>query len=170
MTSIYACWKNYKYMTNPNYIGFNHYRRFFNPKDFNDFQKYDILIGNKYKFTATLYNQYKNVHHEFDIDVLIGLLKQEYSEKSILSFINKKELYAPCNMFIMKKELFFQYCNFIFPKLFKLEKMILLDNTNYYQFRALAFLSERMTSFWMLQQLKNKKKIKEIPIYFFERW
>lgn len=170
MTSIYACWKNYNYMTNPNYIGFNHYRRLFNPKDFTDFEKYDILVGKRYKFNNTLLEQYKNVHHEFDINVMIGLLQKYFNKDEILNFMNQTELYAPCNMFIMKKELFFNYCNFIFPILFKLEKMIKLDTSNKYQFRALAFLSERLTSFWMKMQLKQNKNIKEIPIVFFKEW
>jgi hypothetical protein len=37
MTSIYWFWKNYDWRGKLDYIGFNHYRRFFKPKDFADY-------------------------------------------------------------------------------------------------------------------------------------
>ena len=101
---------------------------------------------------------------------MLGILSKEYNKNIVYDFMNQYELFAPCNMFIMKKELFFKYCEFLFNKLFKLEKVVNLDKTDSYQMRALAFLSERLTSFWMLQQLKAQAKIKEIPIVFFEDW
>ena len=170
MTSIYACWKNYDKLAGSDYIGFNHYRRFFDPKDFTDYEDFDIIVGKHYSFATTLLEQYRAVHKELDIYTMLGILHKEYKENIVYDFMNQYELFAPCNMFIMKKELFFKYCEFLFDKLFKLEQVVDLDKTDTYQKRALAFLSERLTSFWMLQQLRAQKKIKEIPIVFFEDW
>lgn len=107
MTSIYACWKNYELMSAPDYIGHNHYRRFFDPKDFTDFEDYDIIVGEKYKLHDTMLEQYKHAHHGRDIDILLGMLQQDFKKSDILKFTNAHELFAPCNMFIMKKDLFF---------------------------------------------------------------
>ena len=46
-----------------------------------------------------------------------GQVYPEYYESAI-SYINGRDNYF-CNMFIMKKELFFEYCNYIFPILKK---------------------------------------------------
>ncbi len=170
LTSIYWFWKNKFKTSNIDYIGFNHYRRYFNPKDFyHDFEKYDIIVGKKEDFNITVLEQYKKVHDKFDIKILEDLLALEYPRAEVIKFMNQKALYAPCNMYIMKSSLFDLYCKVIFKIILKLEKVVILDKHNPYQYRALAFLSERLTSFWMFQQ-KKTCEIKEIPIEFFKGW
>ena len=56
---------------------------------------------------------------------------------------------APCNMFIMKRSLFNKYCEYIFPILFDLVDKIDLSNVDGYQYRQLAFIAERITSYWI---------------------
>ena len=169
MTSIYWIWKNY-WNEDVKYIGFNHYRRMFSPADIKDYHDYDIIVAKPYNLISNVLDQYSAVHHSYDINVLLGLLQDSIKKSDLKKFATSKQLYAPCNMFIMKKELFDEYCNFMFPKLLQLEKLIVLDDNDRYQHRALAFLSERMTSFWMMKQKADKKKIKEIDIQFFKDW
>ena len=64
----------------------------------------------------------------------------------------------------MKKELFFEWCKFLFPILFELEKNIDLSERDNYQKRALCFLSERLFNFWCYNKLQNGYNIKEIDI------
>ena len=49
----------------------------------------------------------------------------------------------------MKKKMFEEYCEFIFPILFELEKIIDTSTYDGYQKRQLAFLSERLTSLFL---------------------
>ena len=65
----------------------------------------------------------------------------------------------------MKKELFYEYCQFMFPILTKLLSYVALEDDKY-QHRAIAFLSERLTSFWFKHKKDDGLKIKEIPIEF----
>ena len=61
----------------------------------------------------------------------------------------------------MKKELFFEWCEFIFPILFDLETVIDLTGRDNYQKRALCFLTERIFGFWCHKKLTTHT-IKEI--------
>lgn len=49
MTSIYWFWKNYDWRS-LDYVGFNHYRRLFNPKDFEDYKDYDLVVMQPFSF------------------------------------------------------------------------------------------------------------------------
>lgn len=165
MTSIYWFWKNYDWKK-LDYVGFNHYRRFFDPKDFSDYNTYDLIVAQPYQFKyGNIEQQYKNCHISNDFNVLLNIL-QKYSIyfKDFKSYCQQKTMIAPCNMFIMKSRLFNMYCAFMFPLLMQLINYINLS-TNKYQHRAIAFLSERLTSWWVSNKMKTLK-VKQIPIKF----
>lgn len=166
MTSIYWFWKNYDWK-NLDYVGFNHYRRFFNPKNFVDYRKYDLIVAQPYQFKhVNLEQQYRYCHTSNDFDALLNVL-QKYSIffKDFKKYCQQKKMIAPCNMFIMKSHLFDTYCTFMFPLLMQLLNCIDLNGRSSYQHRALAFLSERLTSWWM--STKQQQLItKQIPIEF----
>ena len=171
MTSIYWFWKNYKNMDSLKYVGYNHYRRIFHPLDFVDYDKYDIICAKPIEFKCiTVYQQYCIQHKKDDINTLINVLYKFYNITTIANYIELQTFYAPCNMFIMKKELFNEYCEFMFKLLFILKDKIKLDNKDNYQHRALAFLSERLTSFWIYQKMLKDYKIKQINIKYFKNW
>jgi hypothetical protein len=169
MTSIYWIWKNYNKIGNPEYIGHNHYRRFFKKEDIYDYEKYDIIIS-KPIFSSnifSLFRQYGIYHNIDDLILCINVIKlfdykfsNDFENYVKTSGIN----YAPCNMFIMKKELFFEWCEFLFSILFELEKNIDLSERDNYQKRALCFLTERIFNFWCYNKLQNGYNIKEIDI------
>ena len=166
MTSIYWFWKNYNWK-NIDYIGFNHYRRLFHPKMLKDYKKYDAIVAKPFNFIEDLETQYFISHNENDLSKLVGILSTFFNDgKLFAKYMLTKSLYAPCNMFVMKKNLFDQYCNFMFPILFRLLDSIKLDEDKY-QHRAIAFLSERLTSFWF-KQLYKIIKIKEIDLEFID--
>lgn len=164
MTSIYWFWKNYD-MQHLDYVGFNHYRRFFNPNNFEDYKSYDAIVANRLQFRADLETQYFLSHNKNDLNKLVGILSTFFNNgKLFAKYMLTKSLYAPCNMFVMRKHLFDQYCIFMFPILFRLLDYVKLSEDKY-QHRAIAFLSERLTSFWF-KQLSKTAKIKEINLEF----
>ena len=165
MTSIYWFWKNYD-MQQLDYVGFNHYRRFFNPKNFEDYKSYDAIVADRLQFRADLETQYFLAHNQNDLRKLVGIMSTfTLDGQNIAKYLLGKMLYARCNMFIMKKELFYEYCQFMFPILTKLLSYVALEDDKY-QHRAIAFLSERLTSFWFKHKKDDGLKIKEIPIEF----
>ena len=166
MTSVYWFWKNYNWKE-LDYIGFNHYRRFFNPKDFSDYKDFDLIIAKPYYLNryGNIEKQYKVCHQSADFNTLLNVL-QKYSIhlNEFKNYCQQSIMIAPCNMFIMKTYLFNKYCTFMFPLLMQLINCIDLSN-NKYQHRAIAFLSERLTSWWMSKQMKTLNT-KQISIEF----
>ena len=165
MTSIYWFWKNYDWRS-IDYVGFNHYRRLFNPKDFADYKDYDLIVMNPYVFSSTIEQQYKEKHHAKDFDSMLNILKKcSIHFNDFMKYCQTKKFFAPCNMFIMKSRLFDEYCTFMFPLLMQLMNYVSLDKYSGFQHRAIAFLSERLTSWWASNKM-NTLKVKQIPIVF----
>ena len=73
-------------------------------------------------------------------------------------------------MFVMKKKIFEEYCEFIFPILFELEKQVDLSGYDNYQKRQLSFLAERLTSLFLYAKKQQGYKFKTVDTLFFEGW
>lgn len=126
----------------------------------NKIQKYDIFLPKKEIFNKSVYEQYKNVHIVEHLDKLLEIIASEYPE--IYPYYERKikkgnKIY-PLNIFIMKKKYFFEYSEFIFDVLFKLEKKIKIP-LDTYQKRVFGFLSERMM-LPFIEYLKDKKNVR----------
>ena len=76
--------------------------------------------------------------------------------------------FFPCNMFIMKKDLFFEYCEFLFYTMFKLYDRFKqkLSNTNSSSKRELSWISEYITSTFIKKQIEHGKKSKEVCLSY----
>ena len=125
-----------------------------------EIQKYDVILPKKEIFNKSVYEQYKNVHIVEHLDKLLEIIASEYPE--IYPYYERKikkgnKIY-PLNMFIMKKKYFFEYSEFIFDVLFKLEKKIKIP-LDTYQKRVFGFLSERMM-LPFIEYLKDKKNVR----------
>ncbi|MFI3300970.1 MAG: DUF4422 domain-containing protein [Candidatus Gastranaerophilales bacterium] len=69
-----------------------------------------------------------------------------------------------CNSFVMKKELFFEYNEFLFGILAKVDELINSSDFNEKENRFLGFLGEYIFTIFMFQKLKNQSfKLKELP-------
>ena len=131
------------------YIGLSHYRRYFNfLDDIPDFDKlfenYDIILSNNFTLNITLEAQYCSGHlckSLYDVIEILKELKPEYYNTAIES-IKAKDGYF-FNMFIMKKEDFFKYCEFIYDILFEYDRRhnLTSQKDNYTTFDVFSFLS-----------------------------
>ena len=124
MTAIYAYWKNL--MKDDDYIGFNHYRRLFRIEDLNDIAEYDIIdakpipmVFNMSYFTGSpipnyvptdIKKGYAICHKIEDWNKMECLLKQTPYYVDFEEWSKQNSLTSPCNMFIMKKKIFEEYC------------------------------------------------------------
>ena len=184
MTAIYAYWKNL--MKNDDYIGFNHYRRMFRIEDLNDIAEYDIIdakpipmVFNIGYFTRSpipnyvptdIKNGYAICHKIEDWNKMEELLKKTSYYVDFEDWSKQNSLTSPCNMFMMKKKIFEEYCEFIFPILFELEKQVDLTGYDNYQKRQLSFLAERITSLFLYVKKQQGYKFKTVDTLFFEGW
>jgi lipopolysaccharide biosynthesis glycosyltransferase len=95
---------------------------------------------------STVYEQYKITPHLFvkDLDILLEVihdLSPSFDEAARKYM--KTHLLYPCSMFIMKKRLFFQYCEWLFPILAEYEKRIDTSTYNEEELRGIGHLGER---------------------------
>ncbi len=186
MTSLYWAWKNYDELGNPDYIGMMHYRRHFvlkeNEMGEREIEEYDKRyyfdqIGYSEEKLKTfmdgldyivhigkvngVYKHYCDSHRKEDIDLIVKIINEKYPELDCIvdGYMNGNESNF-CNMFIMKRELFFDYCKFVFPILEEFENRVDCSEKR-------LFVSERVSGIFFEYLKSNKElKYKIVPISY----
>lgn len=134
-----------------------------NKNNKNKNNKSDKLISNK---KETIYDQYAStsVQKKSDLDLVIKIIGEKYPQfnDSVKEYLNSSNAYE-CNMFIMKKELFKEYCEWLFTILEEHEKRADLSNYSVEQFRVSGFLAERLFGIYYTY-LKKQKDIKRCEL------
>lgn len=167
LTALYWAWKNYDKIGNPDFIGLMHYRRHFIFRKSNavvetvngiDENYFDYINYNDYTmahlfddcdFAAhigrvdQIYKHYEENHHIEDLDLALEILKEKYPEyNDVAQRYMKKSDGNFCNMFILPRAQFFNYCQWIFSILFEFEKRVDLSEKR-------LFISERLTGIFL---------------------
>lgn len=154
MTAIYWAWKNYDKLGNPDYIGFCHYRRLFSQEDIDSFADYDITAPFETNGGAkTSQKIWQENHRTSDLLDAVALLCQKNKKYDGLvePYLAQTQGYY-YNMFIMKKELFLEYCEIIFDILFKIHKRQDYQKVSYYNCRMPGFVAERLTGLFIAEK------------------
>ena len=166
------------------YIGLCHYRRLFDieqVKNCIELRKPDIIcapstgIGTIGSY-AGIRGQYEAAHVKSDFDELEGYLKESflYQKKpsSLMIWERLPVLPSPYNCTIMARSVFFDYIDRMFRVLFDLYKKLdsSIANRDSYQRRAIGFLGERYTSWYVTTQHLLGKNVVELPVQFYKDW
>ena len=190
LTTFYWIVKNYPMKE---YVGMCSYRRYFSFLDDIDsikdvLQNNDIILPTKEPLDGkTVFEHYDSYHNIKDLELALEILYKQYpSYKSDAEkFLNSNDMYCN-NMFIMKREDFIKYCEFVFNILFTFlnnkkfncyDDIIryVVSNRNLYlkedvfsksaiyQARIGGFLAERLFNIYIEH---NFKKVYEIPMEF----
>lgn len=175
LTALYWIWKN---IENVEYIGLNHYRRYFFKNNFSNkltnivdnkelisyLKQYDIILPSQNISTLTMAQEYTNdgsgVAH--DLKILRGVINDLYPEylkdyDNVLSG-HRSYLY---NMFVMKKDLLDRYCTWLFDIIFEVEKRVDLTGYNTQQLRIFGYMAERLMSVYVNH---HHLSVKELPV------
>ena len=157
------------------YVGFCHYRRYFDFMD--DIPNIDELIG-KYEiiapkiltFDTTIKEQYKNAHNIEDLYIVSGIIAELYPDyiNGWNNLLNGKSMF-PYNMFIMKSDEFLEYIKFQQRIIYTYISIVGIDIENRiknnkdkylkdfspnneisYQYRIGGYIAERLTSLWIM--------------------
>lgn len=188
LTGLYWMWKNL-----PNdYLGLIHYRRFFSVKSRSERSKnlpletlyltheeasqllsqYDVIVPIKRNYyIETLYSHYANTLHAEHLDVTREIITEKCGEY-LASFdaVMKQRSGYMFNMFIMSKKLVNDYCSWLFPVLFELEKRIPLEQYSVFHARFYGRVSELLFNVWLKQySYSTPLKMKEIPFVYGEK-
>ena len=167
MTAIYWAWKNYDKLGNPDYIGLAHYRRMFKDEDVKSVPQYDIVAAkDKVYYHENIADQFNNYHCTNDLNDAVDVLskiKPEYAQ-DIKNYLNQPFGYF-YNMFIMKKDLFFEYCDLVFNVLFQLHENIDYDNLTFCNQRMPAYVAERLTGIFITHK-KHAATVNDVKAMF----
>ena len=109
------------------------------------------------------YQQYSKTSylHSKDMDLLMEIIKEKYPDyySTAYEYIYKKPYGYFCNMFIMKKELFMEYSEWLFDILFEHEKRSNYSNYSPEGFRVSGHLGERLFGIYY-EYIKKTRHIK----------
>ena len=167
LTGLYWAYKN----LDADYIGLCHYRRLFKYKDhiltYDDLDRIlssaaIVLSKKRHYYIETVYSQFIHAHDKESIDLAGKAIKENYPSytEAFTAVMNRRSLHL-YNMFIMKKEIFDDYCCFLFNILEYVEK-----NMKVYD-RLLGYLGERLLDVFVTAnkldyvelKVMNKEKI-----------
>ena len=152
LTGLYWAYKNLK----ADYIGLCHYHRYF---DLNKItiEDHDIILPKKRNYyIETIYDQYRHAHGSSGLDAAREIIDKDHHEYLEQFDIHmQKTSEHNCNMFIMKYDIFINYCEFLFDILFKIEEK--LGNVD----RLYGYISERLLDVYIN---KNQYEYKEVRV------
>lgn len=171
LTGLYWAWKN----IDCDYIGLSHYRRYFTVKsrmkrivtkknklnlilDKTEIEQllndYNLILPIKRNYyIETIRSHYKNAHHIEDLEETKKIIDERYPDytESFNTVMNGRKIHL-YNMFVMKKEDFDAYCEWLFDILFELEKKVDVSSYDNYQKRLFGFISERLFNVWLINK------------------
>lgn len=178
LTGLYWAWKN----LNADYIGLSHYRRHFSlkKKSNNKFDNVltldeteklikttDVILPKKREyFIENLYSHYEHTMYIEPLDKTGEIIKEKYPEYfEYFKKLHKRTSAHMFNMFIMKKDIFDEYCKWLFDILFELEKRI--DSSIYDNFHSRFYgrISELLLDVYLQ---KNSIPYKEVGFIYME--
>lgn len=188
LTGLYWAWKN----MDAEYLGLAHYRRHFSLKKktkdpFDNILTSEEIKGltNTYKvfvpkkrhyYIESLYSHYAHTHYAEHLDITKDIIAKKYPEYlSSCEKIYKQRSGFMFNMMIMKRDLFNDYCNWLFDILFDFEEKMKNSEQQLSSFQGRYYgrVSEIIFNVWLDQKINSgvisKNQIKEIPCIYTEK-
>ena len=158
LTGVYWLWKNNH---DTDIIGICHYRRYLITEDGRlytnaDIERllaqYDIIVTKKLELRMSYYDGFASTHDEKDLVETERVVAEKYPEYAALfhDMVHKKETYF-ANMMICTKQLYDEYCTWLFDILFEVRRRIDTSGYDNYRKRVYGFLSEFLLTVWIVK-------------------
>ena len=123
----------------------------------------DVILPTPLYVGPSLAENYRNRHIASDYDYMLQVIKEihpdDYEPAKV--FWEETAIYSPCNMFIMKRNILNEFCEWLFPILFAVVKHI-GAHEDAYQNRYPGFMSERLLSYYFEHNKDKYKKQKKL--------
>ncbi|WP_277203477.1 DUF4422 domain-containing protein [Veillonella seminalis] len=125
-------------------------------------------VGLEHKRMSS-YEFYAKEHIKADMDITLKVIKEKFPEYYYASLdeMSSNECFF-MNLMVLKKELFYEYCEFLLGVLTEVEKQIDITDRDSYQKRVFGFIAERLSNMFVIycRQRDPKIRIKHTGIYF----
>lgn len=158
LTGMYWMWKN----VSCDVIGLCHYRRYFmreqRPLDRETVEelmgRYQMILGNSSMSEyGSAYEHYARKHFARDLDVCREILAEKYpAYLAAFDLAMSSNLMNIGNMLITGKDIYDDYCGWLFDILGEAERRIDISGYDDYQKRIYGFLAERLLRVWVMTQ------------------
>lgn len=180
LTGLYWAWKNLP----AEYIGLCHYRRYFtrsNPRSCSKkkqviltkaeweelLNEHPIIVPDKRKYyIETNRSHYNHSHYAKDLDMTEKIIQEKYPQYSeAFSKVMERTWAHMFNMFVMRRDYFDEYCNWLFDVLQELEKRTDITDYDVVEARIYGYISELLLDVWLET---NKLEYYEQNVAFLE--
>lgn len=156
LTGMYWVWKN---VTDIEYVGICHYRRYllnkkgaiFTEAEILELMKeYDVITTKSLELNNSYHYGFASNHNVEDLDKTGEILMQMYPEyaKDYKSMVEDCHTYFG-NICIMRKKDYDAYCQWLFPVFFKAQEVLELETYDDYHKRLFGFISEFLFYVWV---------------------
>lgn len=156
LTGVYWVWKNVK---TSDYVGICHYRRYFcteegrifNEKDYISILKdHDIITSKMLKLNFSYFDGYDGDYNIFDLITTGEVIRKKYPEyyDNFERLVHSNGTYF-ANMMVAKKEIYDEYCEWLFSIFEEVEKLIDPSGYDDYHKRVFGFISEFLLMVWV---------------------
>lgn len=156
LTGVYWVWKNVR---TSGYVGICHYRRYFcteegrilNEEDYlSILNEYDIITSKLLKLNFSYFDGYEGDYNIFDLIVTGEVIRQKFPEyyDNFEKLVHSNGTYF-ANMMVAKKELYDEYCEWLFSIFEEVEKRIDPSGYDDYHKRVFGFISEFLLLVWV---------------------
>ena len=167
LTGIYYIYKN---ITDVDIVGTCHYRRYLvderdnllDRKQIIEYLKeYDCITSKCLNLNYTYYYGFSENHKPYYLDETRKVISRIYPDylEDYDRLVNDKHTYFG-NIMISRRELFCDYCKWLFDILFELEDNIVIEEENSYHRRIFGFISEFLWYLWVVHNNINAKELK----------
>ncbi|MCI6406540.1 DUF4422 domain-containing protein [Veillonella caviae] len=180
LTALYWAWKN----LDADYIGLVHYRRYFTKKEVRNVEakksqilssvdweqllsSTPVVVADKRKYyIESNRSHYNHAHHREGLDVTEQIIAELYPDYSAaFTKVCNRTWAHMFNMFVMRRDLYNQYCEWMFSILEELEKRVDISDYDTYESRIYGFVSEILLDVWLEA---NHIEYKEQNVSFME--
>ena len=109
-----------------------------------------ILPKPRNYYIETTYSQYAHAHHVADLDVTRAILAERCPGfVDAFDATMKSTKGHRFNMFVMKRHVLDEYCEWLFGVLFELERRLDVSSYSAYDARVFGFVGERLLDVWI---------------------
>lgn len=136
--------------------------------------KYDVISvkGRRYPRLEEngkpmdVYHEYGKAEfqHRKDLDIALKVLEEKYPDfKETAQEYMRSTVAHECNMFIMSKDIYHKYCEWLFDILFETEKRIDMTWYSVEEYRVMGYIAERLCGIYYIY-LKKQKNVRSFEL------
>ncbi len=135
--------------------------------------KYDLLTVLSERMNVTVYQQFCQFHDRRSLDLAIAIVKRRYPgyAGACDAYMHSKYIYF-CNMYIMKRSIFYAYMEWLFPILEQFESEWDASRMGGNENRVIGYIAERLFGVYYTElKLQNRIRCCELPyVIFYDTW